>query len=29
MSGAEGSVEFTVRSKMGGTAAKKIALKAE
>jgi hypothetical protein len=29
MSGAGGSVEFTVKSKMGGTAAKKITLKAE
>jgi hypothetical protein len=29
MSGAEGSVEFTVRSKAGGTAVRKITLKAE
>jgi hypothetical protein len=29
MKGAEGTVEFTVRSKMGGTAVKKVTLKAE
>jgi hypothetical protein len=29
MKGGEGSVEFTVRSKMGGTAVKKLTLKAE